>query len=147
MIINIINIHINLLKTSRRRNCMSWMCGKRVSSHTWSKQVDCSSINQVLYSMQRATQCSVSCPWVWWYKHCSCRWKWGGIRSGRAYGVRKTIKPVSQSFLKSLVKVKPNGENCLTGLWSYGLGGWGVVALGYGGCACILVRVMKGGLK
>ena len=69
-------------------------------------------------------QRSVSCPWIWWYKQCSCEQKWGGIRCGKRRGVKGTIKPASQSFSKALVKVIPNGVNYLVDLYAYGLGGW-----------------------
>ena len=89
-----------------------------------------------------AKQRSVSCPWIWWYKQCSCERKWWGIRCGKRRGAKGTIKPASQSFSKALVKVMPNGVNCLTAHCAYGLGGRWVVALGCGGCGCVLVWAM-----
>ena len=86
-----------------------------------------------------AEQCSVSCPGIWWYKQCSCKRKWGGIGWGKGLGAKGTITPASLSFSKALVKVIPNGVNCLAGLYAYGLGGGWVAALGCGGRGCTLV--------
>ena len=58
---------------------------------------------------------------------------------GKEHGAKGTIKPASLSFSKALVKVMPNGVNCLIGLCVYGLGDGGVVALEYGGRDCMLV--------
>ena len=84
-----------------------------------------------------AAQCSVSCPWIWWYKQCSCRRKWGGIGCDKGRGTKGTITPMSLSFSKALVKVMPNRVNYLVGLYAYGLGSGGIVALGCGGRGCI----------
>ena len=85
-----------------------------------------------------AEQRSVSCPWVWWYKQCSWEQKCGGIGCGKGRGAKATIKPPSLSFSKALVKVMPNGTNCLAGLCAYGLGGGWVAALGCDGRGCIV---------
>ena len=89
-----------------------------------------------------AEQHSVLCPWIWWYKQCSCEQKWGGIGYGKWRGAKGTIEPTSLSFSKALVKVMPNGVNCLAGLCAYGLGGGWVVALGCDGRGCMLVSAM-----
>ena len=90
----------------------------------------------------RAAQPLVSCPWIWWYKQCSCKRKWGGIRCGKRRGAKGTITPASLSFLKALVKVMPNWVNYLAGLCAYGLGDEGVVAHECGGCGYMLVWAM-----
>ena len=89
-----------------------------------------------------ATQRSVSCPWIWWYKQCSCKRKWGGIGCGKGCGANWTIKPAYLSFSKALVKVMPNWVNYLAGLCAYGLGDEGVVAHECGGCGYMLVWEM-----
>ena len=88
------------------------------------------------------TQRSVSCPWIWWYKQCSCKRKWGRIECGKRRDAKRTIKPASLSFSKALVKVLPNGVNCLAGLYAYGLGGGWAATLGCDGHGCILVWAM-----
>ena len=57
----------------------------------------------------------------------------------RGLAPKKTIKPVSLSFSKALVKVIPNGVNYLTSLCAYNLNGERVVTLGCGGHGCMLV--------
>ena len=61
------------------------------------------------------------------------------IGCGKGGGAKGTITLASLSFSKALVKVVPNGVNCLTGLYAHGLGGGGVVAFRYGGHGCIVV--------
>ena len=92
----------------------------------------------------KVTQHPVSCLWVWWYKQCSCKRKWGGIVCGKGRAAKGTIKLTYLRFSKTLVKVMPNGVNCLMGLCAYGLGRRGVVAFRYGNCGCMLVWAMYG---
>ena len=85
----------------------------------------------------RVVQHSGSCPWFWWYRQCSCRRNKREIRFGKGHGTKRTNKPTSWSFSKALVKVMPNEVNSFTSLWTYSLGGWGTMALKYGGCGCM----------
>ena len=89
-----------------------------------------------------AAQRSVSGPWIWWYEQCLCKRKWGGIGCGKRSGAKWTIKPVSLSFSKALVKVMPNEVNFLADLYAYGLGGGRAVALKCSGRGCKLVWAM-----
>ena len=89
-----------------------------------------------------AEQRSISCPWIWWYKQCSYERKWGGIGCGKGRSAKGTIKPASLSFSKALLKVMPNGVNCLVGLCVYSLGSGWVTTLGCDGRGCMLVWAM-----
>ena len=66
--ISTINIQINLLKTRRMEYCMCRICRQGIDGHTWFRQVDQPSINQILYGMSecRAIICCMSLSLMKW---------------------------------------------------------------------------------
>ena len=136
--ISTINIQINLLKTRRMEYCMCRICRQGIDGHTWFRQVDQPSINQILYGMSecRAIICCMSLSLMKW-----TMLMWAEMRRNRkrqgAWCQRN-----NQTNIFELLKSSSQSHAQRNNLSAYGLGGGWVVALGCGGRGCMLVWAM-----